>query len=519
MASYRDGRVNRNLVPSEPGITPSYWCTWAAQNYAYGQGAETLDYQLLEGKQGALLARNALNEEQLFGEKGWLRTFYPGVRGDLLVVLDDGWDVPFDIEQQPDYFGCLELSVERFPSFTGEPSVRLAQLSRAVRNLGWKGLGLWVAAQEAAGAWKPGMTQEGYWRERLRWSHAAGIKYWKVDWGKHAGSPGFRRMLTALARQEAPELIIEHIKTIGPENAADGRAPQEFIERIAGLSAFAAVVRTYDVTAPLSIPTTLDRTTGLLASAPAFNGSGLINCEDEPYIAAALGCAIGVMRHPLIGLRPQGDLDPFFGGPHCAKRRLDEVVRAVRWQRSAPACGFSEGAVEVDERILWDEWTYKQGETWRTKLVGERLRQGAPARVARGLPLPQVAAEGEPPYVVASHHPNGAVAIAALPRTSPELGSYMPAADVTLDLSAFDSVGPIGVFGRYRSLTLQYPRSLRNARVWAQDLAADWCVEITADVELSDNRLCVPGKVISHIGIAGAASGDLSAPGMVLVVE
>jgi hypothetical protein len=55
--------------------------------------------------------------------------------------------------------------------------------------------------------------------------------------------------------------------------------------------------------------------------------------------------------------------------------------------------------------------------------------------------------------------------------------------------------------------------------VWAQDLAADWCVEITADVELSDNRLCVPGKVISHIGIAGAASGDLSAPGMVLVVE
>ena len=118
----------------------------------------------------------------------------------------------------------------------------------------------------------------------------------------------------------------------------------------------------------------------------------------------------------------------------------------------------------MDERILWDEWTYKQGETWRTKLVGERLRQGAPARVARGLPLPQVAAEGEPPYVVASHHPNGAVAIAALPRTSPELGSYMPAADVTLDLSAFDSVGPIGVL----EISVWCSINSSNARVWAQ---------------------------------------------------
>ena len=41
---------------------------------------------------------------------------------------------------------------------------------------------------------------------------------------------------------------------------------------------------------------------------------GLLNVEDEVYIAATLGCSIGVMCHPLRGLRPNGDADVFF--PH-----------------------------------------------------------------------------------------------------------------------------------------------------------------------------------------------------------
>jgi hypothetical protein len=33
----------RNLVPSAPGKSPNYWCTWSAQSYMYGQGAKEVD--------------------------------------------------------------------------------------------------------------------------------------------------------------------------------------------------------------------------------------------------------------------------------------------------------------------------------------------------------------------------------------------------------------------------------------------------------------------------------------------
>ena len=62
---------------------------------------------------------------------------------------------------------------------------------------------------------------------------------------------------------------------------------------------FSDVLRTYDITAQLSVPTTLDRVVQILASFDSLpKGKGIINCEDEPYVAASLGCAIGVMRHP-----------------------------------------------------------------------------------------------------------------------------------------------------------------------------------------------------------------------------
>jgi hypothetical protein len=504
-----------NLVPDTPGPTPSYWCTWAAQNYVYGQGQEDIDFSILEGSRGAQLARNSINEELLLGSQGWLRTFYPTIRSDLFVVLDDGWDVPLDIEKQRDWFGSVALAEERFPSFPGDPAARLALLNQVVRALGWRGIGLWISAQEAR-ACRPIVDREAYWRERLRWSHAAGVGYWKVDWGAHSASPVFRRMLTDMARREAPGMVIEHIRGIGPLNTAEGRVPREYVERHAALLEFADVVRTYDVTAAFSVPATLDRVAGLLAAAPAGSGLGLLNCEDEPLIGAALGCAIGVMRHPLSGLRPLSDPDLFFNGPRNAKRCLDEVSRAVRWQRLAPAFSVGSGGVEVDTITLWDEWVFNRGETWATDLVGRRIRQGAPARVARGLALPLVVSEGEPPYVLAARYPNGAVAVAALGRTSPEKGFYIPLADVTVGIGR--AYCPVGVFGRFRSLTLEYSRPVERARVWAQDLLAGRSMEITAEVRLFGNRLYLPGQVIDRVGLSAATPGDQSYPGLVLVL-
>ena len=42
------------------------------------------------------------------------------------------------------------LDASKWPSFTGEPAQRLAELNTAIQAEGWKGIGLWVAAQEAA---------------------------------------------------------------------------------------------------------------------------------------------------------------------------------------------------------------------------------------------------------------------------------------------------------------------------------------------------------------------------------
>ena len=64
------------------------------------------------------------------------------------------------------------------------------------------------------------------------------------------------------------------------------------------LLSFTSVLRTYDVLLQLSVPTTLDRVAQLLKNRPesATGVGGLLLCEDEVYIGAALGCAMGIMR-------------------------------------------------------------------------------------------------------------------------------------------------------------------------------------------------------------------------------
>ena len=53
-----------------PSTAPNYWCTWAVQNYMYGQGLSELDTALLEGESGGKLAHDAMGEEVLLGHRG-----------------------------------------------------------------------------------------------------------------------------------------------------------------------------------------------------------------------------------------------------------------------------------------------------------------------------------------------------------------------------------------------------------------------------------------------------------------
>jgi hypothetical protein len=244
---------------------------------------------------------------------------------------------------------------------------------------------------------------------------------------------------------------------------------------------------------------------------------GLLNVEDEVYVAAAMGCTMGILRHPLVGMRSGKDPDLFFNGPRRTKQRMDEVVRALRWQRIAPPFSPGFGSVEVSDDILTDSWIFERGQTWQTDIIGTTVRQGAPACIARNIGLPSVRASGDKPFVVATRFPNGAVAVAAQERTQVGNAWYMPSCDVTLSVA--DAPGPYGVFGYFDSLTLELDRPMHGKRVLAQDLASNGAIDISSMVQIRGKNLYIPGNVIRQVGLHSATLGDISAPGLVIAIS
>jgi hypothetical protein len=248
----------------------------------------------------------------------------------------------------------------------------------------------------------------------------------------------------------------------------------------------------------------------------------IINCEDEPVIGAALGCAIGIMRHPYAGNLPNGQQD--FAFPPVTrdvKRSLDEVDRGVLWHRVAPPFKV-DGRVNIDPAKLTDTWYFQAREGWATK-AGKWSTNPAPARITRGgLPLPTVTvATGEPPFVIASRNPNGAITIATLGRTictSPTDRKYWtPLADITL--AAGKLTGPIGIFGHYKTLTLTFDAPISGRTILAQDILANQAKDITAQVAIKGNAITLPGSLIKQIGLEKASPGDKSDPGMVISIS
>lgn len=513
-----------SLVPAAPGATPSYWCTWGIQNYSL----ENVD------ENNHSMVANNLTEKQVFDHPGWATNYFQKARNDLYILFDLGWDVPRGLQFDKERWrlGTLELATDKFPSCTGTPAQRLAKLNKLCRQAGWRGAGIWVPAQ-APGDGRNGHLMdwkhlEAYFRERARWTREAGIEYWKVDYGARSGDPNFRRMMTRIAHEETPAFRIENARNVAPVNDEtvpwekltahhtgrygvwdDGRILRQALKFLS----FSDVLRTYDVTAYFSVPTTLDRVSQLFAGASkSETGAGIINCEDEPYIAAALGCSMGVMRHPL-----WKDIKGKAYDPYQVRKRIDAVTRAVRWQRLAPAWAASQTRVILDSQILKDTWVFHPGETWATWLDGKEVVQAAPARGARGTALPGVSARDEAPFVVASQHPNGALAVATLPRIESATGIRFPLADISLDVGKGDK--PIAVFGRYRSLTLRLSGPLGARSIWAQDLAGDKAENITSQVKLHSNAIRLSGELINRVGLSAATPGDLSSPGLVLALK
>jgi hypothetical protein len=517
-----------NLVPATFNESPDYWCTWGAQNYASDTTAVLNSLSL--GPHSVTAAN--LTEERLFGKGGWSSAFPGLLRQDLILLFDLGWDIHENesIINSNWKLGSLEVAQDKFPSCSGSRENRLRVLDSLVRHNGWKGTGIWLPAHPYhdyfSGIRMEDADVRSFYENALFMSRNAGISYWKIDYGYRGSDIGFRAMITELSEVNAPGMIVEHSRGSGPlsdeqcpwdtdnfhgtgsyRNWDDGRVLKTAVE----IARVSHVLRTYDITQQLSIPTTLDRVSQILYELSGSDAAVILNCEDEPYTGAVLGCALGILRHPGM-ICPEGtNYDPF-----RFRYKVDEVLRAVRWHRIAPAWSAGCGEILLDSVRLQDSWYFRKGDAWATWVTGREVVQTATARVSRGLPLPGVKCDGEPPYVICSRHPNGAISVGTLPRISAADGITYPLADVTIRIE--DPAVPIGIFGRYRSLKLSFETPIRphRTRILGQDLASDRAVDITDRVNLQSTQLIIPGKVISETGLSGAKEGDLSEPGMVL---
>ena len=483
----------QNLIPDKPlGTLYNYYCTWAIQNYLYGWGKPTLTLDSVLWYNGA----NArMNEKYLTGDDSWLH-FYKRIHGDLIFLFDDGYNTPAK--------DGMEIDQKKFPSLKGNPAERQKQLCDLVKKEGWATVGLWSR----------GIKSISEARERILWSKYAKIGYWKVDGGDD------KCIYDSLRNILYPELIIEHAIWPGvnvANNGPKGSLMADYGSKRVYFLEHTDVVRIYDIDQPMGQVTGLARVAGLLAVANGNNkAKAVINCEDLVTVGAALGCSYGIFRFPVTGKRPQGDPDIFNAGPRQTKKRIDEVVRAVRWQRIAPPFSAGKQPVIVDTALLTDQMTIKKGESWDINIPG-LLIQSAPARITRGLPLPIVKADGEIPFVIASRHPNGAVSIATLGRHSDSYGYKIPLADISFQIGVVPIA--IGIFGYYKSLALNFNDSMENRRILAQDLAGDKAVDITNKVSIKGRQIVLSGNLISQTGLRDATPGDVSDPGLIIVIK
>ena len=489
-------KTNINLVPDIQNTTPDYYCTWQTQLYATNDGKP-------QG-QRAIIGENALfNSEKPFG---WAY-FYERVRKDLYIVMDDSWDVPPSNDLS--YCGSLILDKDKFSSFVNDSANNIEamkKLSDKIKDIGWKGLGGWVCAQESP-HFKGGLSRDEYWIERLIEANEAGISYWKVDWGDWGADPHFRRTLTELGRKYAPNLIIEN--AIAPE-----------------VIPFSDTFRTYDVPAIMSIPMTMEKINCFTSVADPEKGNMcLLNCEDEAYISAACGFAMGIMRHPFSGAFVNGKADMSFPQMHRnLKTKVYEIVRAVRFHKLAPAYAFSGKDLKVSEDFLCDTWCFENKEeeieAWWfdhpaifEHLNDNVLTKKAPAIISRNTELPVICSNdnGVIPFVVASQNPNGVYSVATLGRTIGR-NYYIPKCDVEIST---ENSKTIGVFGEYKNLIIKTKLS-DVKRILIQDLADDESYDITDSVEVKNGEIIVPGEIISKIGTLIQPEEDTSEPGVVI---
>ena len=516
------------LIPSEGRNTQNYWCSW--RNQRLFMSNPFLHMRLFDKKAHEALQRDMLSDEFLFGTPGVVAHYMQSIRKDMYIMLDDGWDLPFEGDYTS--VGSLRLNSDRFPYHGATPAENLRILSKKISDLGYAGTGLWVPMQAERETWENryGLDRfRDFWIERAKWMDYAGIAYLKVDWGIHQHHLPYRTMLTEIVHKHAPGIKVEHA-------VLDGWFfdPNADRTRLFDVMRISDAFRCYDVKFEFNSASSLGRAAAMLTLGceMAEGCDGIVNVGEEPYLAAALGCTMGIMSHPLLrGCVSMMLPDDFKNGiTHRSLLKsdfhsFDHYERALRWQRLAPAMTYSAGDTVTSDAILEDSWTYdKEPYPYNVgELEGKTVRQSAPQIVSRNAPLPEIVRSGAyhvksyEPYVVASkNRESGVYTVATLGRTvDGVLNCTTPEADIVCrSLSAEKCVG---VFGEYRTLTLEFDESIEGKRLFGGDILLDEQPEITSleGVRIEGNRLTLSGELIHRLGTAAASFHDLADPGCV----
>lgn len=491
------GKMNLNLIPDKAEESMSYLCSWALQE-------KIADAEGLPAG-GTMRQRDVMDAQHLFAPDSAFHPYAPAERVGLYFMLDDGWDVPYgtraDAESGIAMFGSLIPDAEKFGVLGSDPDERLARLSEEIRRLGYAGLGLWVSPQRPFFEGNEEEDERGvraYWEDRARRSEAAGVRYWKVDWGRYAPSHRYREWMTDAVRTAAPHLLIEHAVGQGPYDGV--RSPDEpMAADMRRMLTYSDCFRTYDVIRPFADSATLCRVDallhGFLASDLRPDCRGEVNVETRYAVAAGLGFQLGIM-----GYRP-------------------ETVACLRWQRLSPPFSVRDAVYTASSERLTDRYFFTANPIWWLPWAGKEYDISAPAVMARGTPLPLVEGEGLRPFVLACEHPvRHSFAVSAVRRT--QEANPMIAAPAAVTVFPSTQTAPIGIFGHFTKLTIEFPTEIpAHTAVLSQCLYSDRAEAITDRVCIRGRTLTLDGRLLRYLGTTRSGREAEADPALLLLLR
>lgn len=474
-----------NLIPkSSEKLTYNYYCTFTSQA---NWGVDKKITSIIE-------IRNRVNSEFLFGKDGVLEAHDELIRKDILVLLDDGWDVPPGIEHNEEncgLFGSMILNDEKYPEYANlNPYDRLKALSDRIKNMGYAGLALWIPANHYGEKYNEEREKllndaNVFWTDRAKMCSYADVKYLKVDWGYHGRDVEYRKIITDKMREFSPNTKIEHVIGIFDQpydpNLEIQNSPEfaEFMELGKQTVKISDFYRTYDVLDELNEVTTLMRIKKLVEIKAKSDNDymGIINVEDNPLIAAALGMTMGIMRHK-------------------NKPAYNDVVNALIWQRTAPPFRFIPEDFQCSDTLICDKYKFNTDPTVWPYLGNQTIEQYAPSVISANAPLADIVCEDEyTPFVLNSKNKvTNAYTVAIIP-INKDNKKYTPLADISVCNA--DADAPVGIFGKFKTLTIKFNQKIDGRKIYLQNMTDTSAEDITDAVEIGENKITIFGDGIN----------------------